>query len=152
MKFLFVLGNRLTEGISIEVFDRNEDLKTILLNDNPWRCDCNQIYSTYNYLTDNKKTSSSSLICESPSNVSGYSWAIACRPFWNPSTDIGSKAERTYGLVLMGLLIAVLVFGSIVSIGHTVKAKRRQALLRLREAERAEARERLILHRRYIIK
>ncbi|KAH0566990.1 insulin-like growth factor-binding protein complex acid labile subunit [Cotesia glomerata] len=141
-------GNRLTEGIGYEIFSLNDNLNTIVLDDNPWRCDCIQLYPSYRYLTQSSKTASSSLICESPANVSGYSWSTACRSFWNEDRSEIKRSDRTYGLVVMGFLISVLIFGSIASVAHTFKEKRRQALLRLREAERAEARERLILHRR----
>lgn len=141
-------GNRLTEAFSCNIFSLNNHLQKILLDDNPWRCDCEQMHLIYLYLTRSGMTSSSSLICQSPSNVSGDTWSTACQAEWSTDTSKVSVKDKLYQLGLMGLFICVLVFGTVVSIGHTVRTKRRQALLRIREAERAEARERLILHRR----
>ncbi|KAK0095418.1 hypothetical protein PV326_008425 [Microctonus aethiopoides] len=141
-------GNRLTEGINYEVFQHNTNLEKIFLHDNPWRCDCEQLYPTFHYLMQGSKTKSSSLICQSPNNVSGYSWTAACYKLWNLNNEETSSNKNIHGLIIMGVLISFLIFGSCVSIGHTIKTKKRQAALRLREAERAEARERLIHHRR----
>ncbi|XP_066600928.1 leucine-rich repeat-containing protein 15 [Prorops nasuta] len=140
-------GNRLTEVPSPSVFQNNMNLAFIVLKDNPWRCDCEQLYEMYNYLTSLpfKVSSTSSLICQSPANVSGYSWESACYNVWN--AGLFYNRNRTWGLVLVSLVTAILLFGSIVSIRHTMKLKRRRLEERQR-LERAEARERLRLLQR----
>ncbi|XP_063971814.1 toll-like receptor 6 [Diachasmimorpha longicaudata] len=142
-------GNRLTEGFSSETFVNNQEMKKIHLYDNPWRCDCDQLLQTYLYVIQlPRKANLFTLICHSPSNVSGYTWATACGRVWTQKPDDQLSNNKSFAIVMLGVLLAFFAFGSAVSIGHTVKAKRRQAELRVREAERAEARERLILHRR----
>lgn len=124
-----------------EIFWNNPDLSVVRLEDNPWRCDCRQLYVTYQYLTDPPaKTAESSLICQSPANVSGYSWEAACFDVWN-ETLYYNKHNRTWGMVMVSLLILVVLCGSVVSIRHTLRMKRR-AIEQRRDLERMEARER----------
>ncbi|XP_015111666.1 leucine-rich repeat-containing protein 15 [Diachasma alloeum] len=149
LRKLDLSGNRLTEGFPWEIFTHNQELKKIHLHDNPWRCDCDQLLPTYLYLIQTpRKTNLLTLICHSPSNVSGYTWATACGKVWTQNPEDQLTNNKSFAIVMLGVLVAFFAFGSAVSIGHTVKTKRRQAELRVREAERAEARERLILHRR----
>ncbi|XP_011882246.1 PREDICTED: toll-like receptor 9 isoform X2 [Vollenhovia emeryi] len=139
-------GNRLTEAVDPAIFRYNPDLALVRLEDNPWRCDCIPLYFTYEYLTDHPaKTVGSTLICQSPANVSGFSWEAACFDAWN--TDIYYNKDRTWGMVMIGLLIMVVLCGSIVSIKHTLKIKRRVSDQR-QQIELAEERERLRLLQR----
>lgn len=124
-----------------EIFENSPDLSAIRLEDNPWRCECMQLYITYQYLTDPPaKTARSSLICQSPANVSGYSWEAACFNAWDNSLYY-TKQNKTWAMVMVTLLIFVVLFGSLVSIRHTMRIKRR-AIEQRRELERLEARER----------
>ncbi|XP_012532040.2 leucine-rich repeat-containing protein 15 [Monomorium pharaonis] len=138
-------GNRLTEAMDPDVFRNNQNLAVIHLEDNPWRCDCTQLYVTFEYLTDPPpKIVGSTLVCQSPANVSGYSWEAACFNEWN--TDLYYNKDRTWGMVMIGLLILVVLCGSVVSIKHTLKIKRRFSEQR-RQVE-IEERERLRLLQR----
>lgn len=130
-----------------DIFQNNPDLALIHLEDNPWRCDCTQLYVTFEYLTEYPpKTVGSTLICQSPANVSGYSWEAACFDVWNDDSYY-SKDNRTWGMVMISLLILVVLCGSVVSIKHTLKIKRR-ILQQRQELELAEERERLRLLQR----
>ncbi|EFN69150.1 Phospholipase A2 inhibitor subunit B [Camponotus floridanus] len=134
-------GNRLTEAMNPDVFQNNPDLTMIRLGDNPWRCDCTQLYVIFEYLTiPTSKTIESSLICQSPANVSGYSWEAACFDAWN--TNIYYNKDRTWGMVMVSLLILVVLCGSVISIKHTMRIKRR-VLEQRQQQELAEERERL---------
>lgn len=135
----------MTEAIDPDIFQNNLDLATVHLEDNPWRCDCTQIYFIFEYLTElPPKTVTSTLICQTPANVSGYSWEAACFNAWN--TDLYYK-DRTWGMVMISLLILVVLCGSVVSIRHTLKIKRRIFEQR-RQMELTEERERLRLLQR----
>lgn len=130
-----------------DIFLNNLDLIVVRLEDNPWRCDCTQLYVTFEFLTVlTSKTLKSSLICQSPANVSGYSWETACFDAWN--TDLYYNKDRTWGMVMVSLLILVVLCGSVVSIKHTIRIKRR-VLEQRQQQELAEERERLrLLHAR----
>ncbi|KAK9310627.1 hypothetical protein QLX08_000165 [Tetragonisca angustula] len=117
-------GNRLTEAINPEIFRNNPDLNTIKLEDNPWRCDCIDLYLTYSFLTEPPaKTVDQSLLCQSPSNVSGYTWHTACFNIWNKS--LYYNKDRTWGFVMIVLLTIVVLSGSFISIRHMMRIKRR---------------------------
>ncbi|XP_012060760.1 PREDICTED: insulin-like growth factor-binding protein complex acid labile subunit [Atta cephalotes] len=134
-------GNRLTEAMDPNIFQNNLYLITVRLEDNPWRCDCMQLYDTFEYLMEPPtKTVRSTLICQSPANVSGYSWEAACFNEWN--TNLYYPKDRTWGMVMISLLILVVLCGSVISIKHTLKIKRR-VLEQRRQMELAEERERL---------
>lgn len=146
LRILDLSGNRLAEAIDLGVFQANENLQKIFLEDNPWRCDCDQFRALYDYLVElPAKTNTEDLICQSPSNVSGFSWKNACYDTWNGTLFKGK--DKTWGFVLITLLFMVIIFGSVISLKHAMKMKR-QAQLERQDLERAEARERLRLLQR----
>ncbi|XP_076753338.1 uncharacterized protein LOC143424865 [Xylocopa sonorina] len=138
-------GNRLTEAIDPLIFRNNPELNTIKLGDNPWRCDCNELYIMHIYLTESPaKTSHSSLICQTPMNVSGYTWETACSDVWNQPLHINK--DRTWAIVMIIVLTSFVLFGSFVSIRHMMKMKRR-AFEQRQQIESSA----LLRHRRYKI-
>ncbi|XP_051170739.1 leucine-rich repeat-containing protein 15 isoform X2 [Leptopilina boulardi] len=139
-------GNRLTEGPNPLIFANNPELKIIQLEDNPWRCDCSQLHPIYNFLIQLPvKTEMEYLICQSPTNVSGYTWETGCYDQWfdPPYTP----KNKTWGLVAISILTLIIAGGTIMSIKHAMKTKR-IARNQRQQLERAEARERLRLLQR----
>ncbi|CAK9801613.1 Insulin-like growth factor-binding protein complex acid labile subunit [Anthophora quadrimaculata] len=117
-------GNRLTEGIDPMIFRNNPDINTIKLEDNPWRCDCKELFFLYSFLTEPPaKSSEQSLLCQSPANVSGYTWLTACFDVWNE--PLYYNKDRTWGFVMIALLMMIVLFGSFVSVRHMMRIKRR---------------------------
>lgn len=133
-----------------EVFGSNVNLRSVILEDNPWRCDCSQLYRTFVYLMAiPKKTASETLVCQSPSNVSGFSWETACYNDWHDRRRFDN--DRTWGLVMISLLVLVIMCGTSVSLRHTWALKRRARRERLRR-EQEEGVERLrLLRRRFVL-
>lgn len=138
-----VSGNRLTEAIDPSIFQENVKLETIRLEDNPWRCDCIQLYLTYQYLTNPPaKTMSYSLICQSPANVSDYTWESACYNVWNG--ELVYSNNRIWGFFLMCVFVLIIMVGTVTSIKHAIKMKR-QAIEERHRIDRMEGIERLRL-------
>lgn len=78
----------------------------------------------YNFLTNPPaKTLESSLICQSPVNLSGYSWENACFDVWNG--PLYHNRDNTWSFVMICLLTVIVLFGSFVSIRHMMRVKRR---------------------------
>ena len=121
-----------------------------MLADNPWRCSCFELQPIQKFLMQLPvKTEMWSLICQSPNNVSGYSWETACYEEWFEAPY--KQNNRTWGLVMVSILTFVIVGGTIFSIRHAMKTKR-TARNQRQQLERAEARERLrLLQRRYLV-
>ncbi|XP_076662078.1 uncharacterized protein LOC143365619 [Halictus rubicundus] len=117
-------GNRLTETLDPAIFRNNPDLTIIKLDDNPWRCDCKELIILFNYLTvPPAKTSESNLLCQTPANVSGYTWEAACYDVWNGT--VYYNRDRTWGFVMVTVLTIIVLFGSFISIRHMMRVKRR---------------------------
>ncbi|XP_053978648.1 leucine-rich repeat protein SHOC-2 [Hylaeus volcanicus] len=115
-------GNRLTEAMSPNIFRNNPGLNIIKLGDNPWRCDCKELAHLFNYLTElPAKTLSTSLICQTPANMSGYSWESACFDAWNGPFN----KDRSWGFVLIVILTVIVLSGSFISFRHMIRMKRR---------------------------
>lgn len=138
----------LTKGVTPEIFFDNPNLRHLYLHDNPWICDCTQLYPGYVYLTS-LAAKTEALICHSPRNVTGFSWKLACANEWKREI-LHKSNNKTWGLILVSLLTVVVLTGTIISIRHSMKLKRQARNQRL-EVERAEVRERLrLLQRRYV--
>ncbi|OAD56267.1 hypothetical protein WN48_03585 [Eufriesea mexicana] len=117
-------GNRLTDAINPEIFRNNPNLNIIKLEDNPWRCDCHDLFMLYSFLMEPPaKTVEQSLICQSPANVSGYTWLSACFDMWNE--PLYYNKDKTWGFVMIILLTVTILLGSFVSIRHLMRIKRR---------------------------
>lgn len=69
-------GNRFTIPFKKDFFAENLYLAELSLGDNPWLCNCHDMYSFYIYITDApaKVWEKQSLRCQSPEEVSGRSW------------------------------------------------------------------------------
>ncbi|XP_015188547.1 PREDICTED: leucine-rich repeat-containing protein 15 [Polistes dominula] len=138
-----ISGNRLTEAIDPNIFQKNVKLESIRLEDNPWRCDCMQLYLTYQYLTNPPaKALSYSLICQSPANVSDYTWESACYNLWNG--ELVYSNNRVWGFFLMCVFVLIIMVGTVTSIKHAIKMKRR-AIEERHRIDRMEGIERLRL-------
>ncbi|XP_008217825.1 chondroadherin-like protein isoform X1 [Nasonia vitripennis] len=141
-------GNMLTKGVTPEIFFDNPNLRHLYLHDNPWICDCTQLYPGYMFLTS-LAAKTETLICHSPKNVTGFSWKLACANEWKREI-LHKSNNKTWGLILVSLLTVVVLTGTIISIRHSMKLKRQSRNQRL-EVERAEVRERLrLLQRRFV--
>ncbi|XP_017886573.1 leucine-rich repeat-containing G-protein coupled receptor 4 [Ceratina calcarata] len=117
-------GNRLTGALDPEMFQNNPILNIIDLDDNPWLCNCKELHLMFIYLTHTPaKTLKESLICQRPKNVSGYTWETACFEQWNAPSY--SNRDRTWGFVMIGLLMMVVLCGSFISLRHMMRIKRR---------------------------
>ncbi|XP_078039706.1 uncharacterized protein LOC144471491 isoform X2 [Augochlora pura] len=117
-------GNRLTEALDPAIFRNNADLNIIKLDDNPWRCDCKELFVLFNFLTlPPAKTSETNLLCQSPANVSGFTWETACYDMWHGS--VYHSRDRTWGFIMVTALAIMVLFGSFVSIRHMMRIKRR---------------------------
>lgn len=71
-------GNRFTVPFKKEFFDENPYLTEMFLGDNPWFCNCQEMYSFHYFITDPpaKVWEKQSLKCQSPENVAGRTWVI----------------------------------------------------------------------------
>lgn len=123
LRSIDISGNRLTEMADPEIFRNNPYLDIVYLEDNPWHCDCDKMFFMYNYLTEPPKIFKQILICQSPSNVSGYSWLIACFDEWHKPIDYNK--DRSWGFAMIVILSLIVLFGSFVSIRHMIKIRRR---------------------------
>lgn len=135
---LNLAGNRLTSDVKVAYFPST--LRSLHLDDNPWRCDCSfgqlEVYelllSLGNYRTPNAR-------CQSPENVEGLLWADACENAWYPA-NAHKDYMWWYSLGLIGAM--VLLMCGIFSIRKAFQAKERR-LHDLAQEERDEALERL---------
>lgn len=80
LSWINLSGNRFTTPFKKEFFDGNLYLAEIFLGDNPWLCECNEMYPFYIYITDPpaKAWKKLELRCQSPENVAGRTWESAC--------------------------------------------------------------------------
>lgn len=88
-------GNRFTTPLKIEFFEENRYLSEISLGDNPWLCDCHELYDFYNYLTEPpmKVWEKQSLRCQSPVQAAGRTWESFCFFTWYPQSTMGTTEK-----------------------------------------------------------
>ncbi|XP_014215884.1 insulin-like growth factor-binding protein complex acid labile subunit [Copidosoma floridanum] len=134
-------SNLLVQGLHPGLFYKNALLKKLHLHGNPWSCDCQELRPLHHFLTV-LGCNEEPLVCASPSQVSGYSWEHACENAWTNKPGITAQSKQTFKLFLLGLLVIIVCFGTVVSIRHRIKTKR-QTRDHLRRIHVAEARERL---------
>jgi insulin-like growth factor-binding protein complex acid labile subunit len=69
-------GNRFTVPFKKDFFAENLYLAELFLGDNPWLCNCHDMYVFYLYITDApaKVWEKQSLRCQSPEDVAGRTW------------------------------------------------------------------------------
>lgn len=135
---LNLAGNSLTTGIKVAYFPPT--MKSLHLDDNPWRCDCSfdqlQVYEFLLYL-GNYRTPK--VHCQSPENMEGLLWNDACESAWYPANQ-HSDYMWWYSC---GLICAmVLLMCAIFSIRRAYRIKERR-LEELAQEERDDALERL---------
>lgn len=69
------------------------------------------------------KTVEQSLLCHSPTNVSGYTWLTACFNVWNEPSYYNK--DKSWGFAMIVILTVTVLLGSFVSIRHMMRIKRR---------------------------
>ncbi|TGZ47626.1 Uncharacterized protein DBV15_03463 [Temnothorax longispinosus] len=141
------LNDSTLEGlVKLQVLDLSanglEEVHTLAFRDN---IDLRLLNLSYNSLHRFPDLSSLATTLDLPANVSGYSWEAACFDEWN--IHVYYNKDRTWGVVMISLLILVVLCGSVVSIKHTLKIKRRIFEQR-QQMELAEERERFRLLQR----
>lgn len=79
IKKISLSGNRLTIPFKREFFAENLFLDELHLGDNPWLCNCHDMFSFYNFITEvpAKIWSKQTLRCQSPEDVAGRTW-VSC--------------------------------------------------------------------------
>lgn len=142
LRKLDLTGNRLTSNIKVSYFPPNSD---ILLEDNPWRCDCNynqkELYEWLDRLNGNMARR---LRCQSPENVEGFTWLSACAEEWTPK-PINHAVVWLYSIGAIFAVVFLLCLA--ISVFRAFGEKERR-LRELEERERNEAVERLRRMRR----
>lgn len=142
---LSVVGNRFTTIWNKSYFQSNLYLEKIGLNDNMWRCDCadSNIYDFFEFLTlePSKKEESYNLVCNSPNDVNGQTWFVACYSSWFPAEKPVNADSLIWFLMVMIIGLA-LVFLLVSMIKRSMK-RRLAAIQAERERQVEEARDRL---------
>ncbi|GLV37587.1 uncharacterized protein CBL_13859 [Carabus blaptoides fortunei] len=139
---LYIAGNRLT-GLKPTYLPNN--LKEITLFNNPWRCEChsNEFHDLFNYVMrlQIKISGEHRLLCQSPENVSGYPWELACHHVWYRNSSF-AHSDRLWLYIILMILTMSLIFCTTISMKRIYRAK----LLREqqeRERQRLEAQARM---------
>lgn len=119
-------GNGLSTGIPPSVFEDNGMLRNVELDDNPWICDCTQIYRMYLYLASGKRTKTSRLICRSPTNASGQTWWDYCAHDWKELMVAEDHVElsKNWMIATSAVFGACLILGTVVYITYMFKKNR----------------------------
>lgn len=98
-------GNRFTMPFRREHFDENTFIEELIIHDNPWHCNCAEMFSFYLYITDSPAIVSdrSSLRCNSPDEFFMRSWESACYQIWYPKSSMGTT-EKIWSFFMVVVL------------------------------------------------
>lgn len=119
---LNLAGNRLTSDVKVAYFPQT--LRSLHLDDNPWRCDCSfSQLEVYELLLSLGKYRSPNVRCQSPENVEGLLWADACENTWYPmNTHRDYMWWYSLGLIASMIILMCAIF----SVRKAYQAKERR--------------------------
>ncbi|XP_059614988.1 nuclear receptor corepressor 2-like [Phlebotomus argentipes] len=141
-------GNRFTTPFRVDFFSDLLYLQEIGLGDNPWRCDCRnyEFQKFFNFLVEppSKIWDKNHLRCNSPDDLYGIPWDVACFHIWFPNGSGIGTAEKIWTIVM----VTIILFAASVCIVMSVKRCIEGRKLTARERERDEFLE----HHRDIIR
>ncbi|KAG5679514.1 hypothetical protein PVAND_009077 [Polypedilum vanderplanki] len=138
-------GNRFTTPFRIDYFAANPYLNELHLGDNPWQCNCPDMYAFYNFITEPpaRLWEKQTLRCQSPESVSGRTWESACYFVWYPQSTMGTTEK-----IWTFFMITVIAFSGCMCLIMTIK----RGIEGREQTRREQERERNIEEGREIIR
>ncbi|CAG9800806.1 unnamed protein product [Chironomus riparius] len=130
---LKLAGNRFTTPFKRELFSENPYLSSLSLGDNPWQCNCQDLYSFFTFITDPpaKVWEKQSLKCQTPENVAGRTWESACFFTWYPQSTMGTSEK-----IWTFFMVTVIAFSGCMCLIMSVRRAIEGRAQTLREEER----------------
>uniref|UniRef100_A0A1L8E2N7 Putative membrane glycoprotein lig-1 n=1 Tax=Nyssomyia neivai TaxID=330878 RepID=A0A1L8E2N7_9DIPT len=130
-------GNRFTTPFRADYFSELLYLQEIGLGDNPWRCECKntEFFKFFSFLVEppSKIWDKSHLRCNSPDDLYGVPWDVACFHIWYPSSNLGT-AEKVWTIIMVSMIVFAGSVCIIMSVRKCVEGRK----LTAREREREE--------------
>ncbi|XP_070501304.1 insulin-like growth factor-binding protein complex acid labile subunit [Chironomus tepperi] len=142
LQTLKLAGNRFTTPFRRELFSENPYLAEISLSDNPWQCNCNDLYGFYTFITDPpaKVWEKQSLKCQSPENVAGRTWEKACFFTWYPQSTMG-RTEKIWTFFMVSVIAFSCCMCLIMSVRRAIEGRAQTLREQERERNLEEGRE-----------
>ncbi|XP_055686331.1 toll-like receptor 4 [Lutzomyia longipalpis] len=141
-------GNRFTTPFRVDFFSDLLYLQEIGLGDNPWRCECRntEFYKFFSFLVEppSKIWDKSHLRCNSPDDLYGVPWDVACFHIWYPNGSSLGTAEKVWTIIMVSMIVFAGSICIIMSVRKCIDGRK----LTAREREREE----FIEHHRDIIR
>lgn len=105
LRILNLSGNRFTTPFRKEHFEENVFLEELNLADNPWHCNCHEMYNFYIFITDSpsRVTDRSALRCHSPEEFFLRTWESSCMLIWYPRSTMGTT-EKVWTFLMVCVL------------------------------------------------